>query len=350
MKRSIELKINKLLREGQSPVQIADQLLLEWGEQKLTHSQIESVGRYLINSGHYPRLVKRIAIELEANRSIPWSAFARALTKTKKSLNEEDVEYLITGAKEQKRVNEFAMAPFLEKISSSYKSLRLDILNRLSENHKLIHKELIAKLDYCRINRMVKQEGVFLQEFRSIFPNDPALKIFDIDYQKRHAGEFIERLLRQKRSLAPDYRASYLMNEEMQAAAKPLYQESISIVKEDPRLGFDFAMIFYFMDLFKEALEIIKLAPPSRAIDWLSLELLMASRRFVDAMEVARKLELKYSDDPESTFASTYARAKCLWELGERQLAIGLIKGIVNIRPSFRAAHTLLVEWTGELE
>jgi tetratricopeptide (TPR) repeat protein len=114
-----------------------------------------------------------------------------------------------------------------------------------------------------------------------------------------------------------------------------------------PDLAYDLAMGLQMMDFHSEALQILALASPSPAVDWLRLELEVRARRFVTALEEAHRLETLYASDPDAAFAATYARARALYGLGEKQTAIDLLRGLVKIRPHYRSAHSLLLDWAG---
>ena len=111
--------------------------------------------------------------------------------------------------------------------------------------------------------------------------------------------------------------------------------------------AYNLAIGLYFIELYHEALQVIRRAPESSAKDWFYLELLLRCGRYLECLDEVNQIELKYSADPESTFAATYIRAQALWGLGQTGSAIELLRSIVDIRPSYRSAHSLLNEWAG---
>ena len=112
-------------------------------------------------------------------------------------------------------------------------------------------------------------------------------------------------------------------------------------------MAYDLAMNLHFMDFNLEALEILRVAPPSPAVDWLTLELMIQSRRFVDALSQAAHLEAAYAEDPDAAFAVTYARARALKGLGQVELAIDLLRSLIRVRPAYKSAQSLLMDWSG---
>jgi tetratricopeptide (TPR) repeat protein len=93
-------------------------------------------------------------------------------------------------------------------------------------------------------------------------------------------------------------------------------------------------------------LEILAWAPAVPPNDWLRAELLVHARRFVEGLEHLKHLEVRYVDDPETSFAVSYLKAQCLQELGQKDAALEILKSIVRVRPNYRSAHALIQEWT----
>jgi hypothetical protein len=122
--------------------------------------------------------------------------------------------------------------------------------------------------------------------------------------------------------------------------------EGEKLAVENREIALDLALAFWFLEDHNRALEILAWAPAGRAHDWLNAELLFASRRFVEALELLNTVEVKYVEDPESTFAVSYLRAQCLKELGQHASALEIMQSIVHIRPHYRSAHALILQWT----
>ncbi|HEX4926005.1 MAG TPA: hypothetical protein VFV50_18070, partial [Bdellovibrionales bacterium] len=97
------------------------------------------------------------------------------------------------------------------------------------------------------------------------------------------------------------------------------------------------------------ALEALAFArPQTPASQWLELDLLLETQRYVEVLQQADRLERKYSSDPDASFSAAYARAIALHGLGERTQATTLLEGIVKVRPTYRSAHSMLLKWKDE--
>jgi hypothetical protein len=110
-------------------------------------------------------------------------------------------------------------------------------------------------------------------------------------------------------------------------------------------MAYDFAVGLYVMELYHHAVEMIRLAPTGLAQDWFHLESLFKARRYLECLENINVAELTYSDDPETSFAATYLRARVLHGLGQTHPAKELLRSIVSIRPVYRSAASLLTDW-----
>jgi hypothetical protein len=106
-------------------------------------------------------------------------------------------------------------------------------------------------------------------------------------------------------------------------------------------------MLFYFIEAYTQALTILNLAPSSPERDWMTLDLLIECRRFVECLVSVDQVEIAHCHDPETTFGAAYIRARALHGLGQDAQAIEILQSIVNIRPNYRSARTLMHEWAG---
>src|SRR5207253_6137253 len=132
---------------------------------------------------------------------------------------------------------------------------------------------------------------------------------------------------------------------ELKSAKDLLVSQSEDLARKNPQLAYDLSVMFMFMESYSEALKMLAFAMPSSESQWLRLELLLKAREFVLALDEADRMEMTYSTDPESTFAATYARARALRGLGQTAQAVELIRSIVSVRPNYKSARSLLMDW-----
>lgn len=135
------------------------------------------------------------------------------------------------------------------------------------------------------------------------------------------------------------------LSESELVALAPWRQTAEEIAQVDNNKAYDLAIGLHFVGDFATAEIILSYAPSGLAADWFKAELLVNCRRYVDALEWIQNLELRYQNDPETTFASVYLRAQCLRGLGKTAEAIELLGSVVNMRPHYRSSHSLLLAW-----
>ena len=119
--------------------------------------------------------------------------------------------------------------------------------------------------------------------------------------------------------------------------------------KKNVDIGYDLAVSLLMMDAPEAALAVATSIPSNSknavGVDWLIAELLLSLRRFVDLLNHLQHLEVTYSNDPETAFAVSYLRAHALKALGQSAAAVEILRNIVQVRPNYRSAGHLAIEW-----
>ena len=209
------------------------------------------------------------------------------------------------------------------------------------------HKEaLLTKLDYYRQNRMLDEETRLIDELIETYPHDSHLKNLKENLKLRWADALIARKALESFDESFDLNHP-LLSETDKEAARIIASSFLEAASQDAKASYDLALGLYFLELYDSAKTTLEFAPEALNKDWFMVECLLQSRRFVECLDYLILLEAKYSADPETTFGATYYRAQALNGLGQLGVATELLKSIVAIRPSYRAAHSLLLKWAG---
>lgn len=349
MQNNVEFYIQKALREGQNAVSIGQSLVQDAVEGAKESEFISAVGYFLGHTGQYPLLFNFIHQLANENRPIPWAALSVALAHLSETIPAGYMDLILEGASEQNELEQILPLKQLEQFSPKFTEERKKYLDHVREDYARHKKSLLDKIQYLKSQRIIEEEERVIEEFRAFFPLADDLEPLREDFERRKAEHLIssmsqrgesKKTLRRARPQPPPV--------DLQPWISLLVKGCREKAKKSSEAAIDLALMFYFFELYNEALAVISVAPESTTVNWLRLELKVLAGRYVDAMEEARRLEQIYAADPESTFATTYARAQCLWELGQNSLAISLLQGIVSIRPYFRSAHSLLKQWTEE--
>jgi hypothetical protein len=303
---------------------------------------------FLLQTGEFKKAYELMGLWIPGKDRIPWRELLFLLNKSGYKPNREFLDYFFQAMDEvdpKDSVQIFQAWSHYDPRLADLETKYIKELKKQAEDRKRLHFE---KLDYFRSHRMIQEEEKQLKELLLRFPENAQLKSDLAAFKARWAHHYVSD------------RARNLTEEAwLSSALKPkpedwefgnhLLVATKEIVSKKPLAAYDFAIGFYFMDLFHHAVEMIQKAPHNLATDWFRLEALLKGRRYLECLEAINEVEHKYSEDPESSFASTYLRAQVLRGLGQVHSAIELMKSIVNIRPSYRSAHSLLIDWEHSL-
>ncbi|MCM2281763.1 MAG: hypothetical protein NDI61_07940 [Bdellovibrionaceae bacterium] len=346
---SMEREIRQLLNQSGSADQVADELLGRWAKNLFSADEQRSVAQFLLNAGLHQRLLGEIHRLLKDRHFLPWAQFAECLMRSRLALNDDDVRAILEGLEEQGAYDDLLACKAADDWSKTIRDKRRtwDAKKAL----RLAEKKtaLTERLQFFRANSMYEEEAATLEQLRALFPDDKAYNNENEDFQLRWARDVIakhgtfrtdlsEEWAQRARQLTPEIRS-----------LKDLFLARCSeLAIRYPFATYDLALFLVFMEFYSEALEVLSLAKPHEPrMDWLRLELLLLARHFVTALEEANRLEVLYAGQPDCTFAVVYARARALWGLGQGHMAIDLMRSLVNVRPQYKSASSLLADWQG---
>lgn len=349
MSGAIEREIRDALNRSGSADLVAVELLERWSKNLFSPDEQRAVAQFLLNAGLHQRLLGEFQRLFQERRLIPWAQFAEALLRARIKLSEDDTRALLEGLNEQDGYDDILACRAVDALAKPIRDKRKNFVAkkalRLAEKKSALRERLL----FFRANRMFEEEAATLEQLHALFPEDTEFRGEEEDFQMRWAREVIanrstrstdltDELASRERKLTPEIRS-----------LKDLYFARCSeLAANHPRSAYDLALVLVFMEFYSEAIEVLAHAiPQGHRVDWLRLELLLLARHFVAALEDANRLEIVYAGDPEATFAVVYARARALWGLGQASMAIDLMRSIVNVRPQYKSASSLLTDWNG---
>ncbi|MDX9731994.1 MAG: hypothetical protein RBT63_09505 [Bdellovibrionales bacterium] len=359
MATTIESEIRRLFADFGNPALVAEHLLKRWDANVLSDEDIRGITRFMIQANLHAALLIQIRRCLKRDMRVPWSGFAEALKQAEIKLEPLEVDAFFEGLNSQ--TISFDSDMMLDLVESTgldgYDPRPADYRHKrtlfVRHQHAEKRADLMRRLEYARVNRLISQEKRLLDELQAFDPSDPELSREKNLFAFREAQEIVENALAHSPPKSEIERKFSRLSPDVQEAAKPIIQA----VKEKAKLAtqqgaeseiYDLALMLIFMELHEDGVAILEENRSSQRIDWLLLETLIAGRKFAAALGEVEKLEVKYAGDPESPFALTYARARALWGLGETVTAIELMKSLTRVRPSYRSATTLLQQWIEE--
>lgn len=344
MQNRIEKKIQRMLLVGKHTHEIFEELTLYLFRKKISDEEKASILKFALNAGLTKDLLSVFADLFHDQNTIPWNLFLELITRSQAAVPREVVESVLKGIRRQEREDDLLMVGSWDKIDPRFAEIREGIENRRDEEFGQKKNQMYERLSFYRSQRMFVEEEKLLKIMARMFPNDSAVFEEMNRFQEANAHEIIAQSTRKDRqdSLIPELQKLSTAESIFLKNLKNFAMERVHVKKAS---AYNFAVMFRMMGQPKVALEIVELGSEDQALAWLEIDLLLEAKMDVQCLDKIHNIELRFCEDPETTFAATYARAKALNNLGESAKAIDLLRSILDVRPDYRSANSLLTEW-----
>jgi hypothetical protein len=340
-----ELELRDLLRSKGTREQILKKLIQVLGEPHAPPHEKISIYYYLYNSGLRATLARVLVDAFNRNENLP---FDLLLDITAAEDDEPPpapvIEAVSKGLRKQKAfsqiVNIFSWDKWEKRIAEFRKQF-LEVRHKESAQAKA---DLVEKFLFLRDQRMLDQARTTLKRLLVLYPTDPVLIAYKKEFEERHAREVLNSHM-SNMEYDKFERTKTVTSEEDRKVLNCFLREGEKLALTRREAATDLALTFLFLEEYELALAILPWAPVNAANDWLKVELLIGARLFAQALDDLNQLEIKYHSDPETIFAVSYMRAQCFHGLGQSVPAIETLQSILNVRPSYRSSHALILEW-----
>ncbi len=349
MPTPFELEIGALMRDLKDPVAVSQDLLRRWNMGVLSVDEQRDCAQFFNAAGLTQMFFQQMRLMNSDKAQIPWAQFADALGHSRIKPSDIEINAIFEGAKEQSSLSDLVLSHQLDIWSRRFPETRAKIVSLRAEELEAKKQKLKDELEFLKANRLVEEEKRVLREAEALFPADQDLKADRESFDVRWAREVLAKASLELESPEAEElaRRTERLTPEMEAAKIEIVARALEVANEKPDLASEIALSLHFMDFHAEALQVLEKAPPSDVVDWQRLDLMLAARFFVDALEESQRLESVYADDPEAIFAAAYARARALKGLGQLQLAIDVMRALVRARPGYKSAQSFLLDWSG---
>ncbi len=340
-----ELEIRKLLRRKPSGADLLRHLIKAILNPQKPWEEKRALWHFLYRWGKESTILHALIESLGSKSRVPFDIMIEMTADAKLRPSTTGVESMLKGVRKQGATEELLSARGWDKWDKRFNLIRKEILEkRVSENRKA-KEGMLDKFNFLKGQRLVEQAGRVLRRMLELYPDDNELKQTKQDFDEQWAREVLAThmatLSHEKLERTEIENSS--KDEEM---LNCFLSEGEKIAMENRDFATDLTIACMFMNEYKRGLDILNWAPMTPANEWIKAELLISGRRFVEAMEHLNGLELKYAEDPESSFSVSYMRAQCFKELGQKDAALEIMQSIVRVRPNYRSAHALILEWT----
>ena len=259
---------------------------------------------------------------------------------------EDDLEFYLRTHSRTQYVSLFAYSQIK---NTSLKDMFRAHFKTLKAQHEQRFKKLTEQLDFYKSQRMWKDQRDVIEKLVREFPESKQTKEFQKTFNEIWAIEKIEQVLLEKGEVHFESIKPTVTTEESEML-DVIFSSAMELVVSQRYTPVDFAMMFYFFDAPHLGLEFLKTDIKPASHLWLEAELLFVCGRFVDVLLVLRTLQEKSQNDPEMQFSVSYLRAQCFWKLGQKKRAKELISDILKVRPDYRSAKSLQMNWNNSDE
>ncbi len=347
MPSSIETEINKLLKQKRDIAIVADELIKKWRRSELSDLDKKSVSCFLLHSGFYPSLIENIIFSLRKKTKIPWATLILLLEFKKENIDAKIIDFLFTGAKEENQLEEILISTQFDDLDLRFKTIRKEFYKKQLNSLQEKRKELLAQAEILHNDGLFEKEREVLKEIQLLFneENPDILKKFD-KLSIKHAKEIISKIKSRikHRSYFQD-KKKFKEAGALKKVENDVGKKLVQLSKKQPELSYYISIALIQIELFDFALKALSYSKNNSRTQWLKLDLLLLTRQYISAMELAQKLETQEKENSESVFSAMYAKAKALWGLSHKTEAIKLLESILKVRPQYRSSHSLLMQW-----
>ena len=336
-----ELQVQRLLLQKSTSEACVD-LVESFFSEPREFGDVEGFANLCLYSGNAGIFQKFCLQLLERNEGIPWAHFAESFALNNR-LSSVIQENLLELAQENEGLGQLARTQVLE--DSTLQAMR----TALAEEKKLYAEQkkndYLVQADICASQGLLEEQEKYLELAAAVQGQSPAI-------QKRLealAQNKAERMTEDKEWHEPLLWEQVSSEEELQLLQ--CFESSVrSLQAENPIMAQDYALLFFWMGGYEQALRCIEQMPEDSSRWWLHVEILFRSRDFVSLLELLRSLEPLVAQNPDATLSIVYWKALAYWNLREKAIAIGTMESLVARDPDYRACHSILNRWKSELK
>jgi tetratricopeptide (TPR) repeat protein len=340
-----ELEIQKLLRRKKKPAEVLRYAIDYIIDPKKTWEEKRAMYLFLYRWGKNSTLAHAMMDALASKERVPFDILIEVTAASGIRPGKTAVEAILKGLRKQNATEEVLSATGWDQHDERFNLIRRERLDKRVGEAKAAKESMLDKFNFLKGQRLVEQAGRVLRRMLELYPDDKEFIKIKQDFDEQWAREVVSGHM-----ATLTHQRLERNDNENSASDEQMLKEFLAggekLALDRRELAADLAIAFLFMNEKVPALEILHWAPVSAANDWLRAELLVDARHHVEALEHLNDLEVKYASDPETTFAVSYLRARCFKELGQKDAALEILQSIVRIRPNYRSAQALFLEWS----
>lgn len=213
------------------------------------------------------------------------------------------------------------------------------------QDYEAKRSHLLKDLEFAKNQGLKEKRIEALNQLKKLYPNDKSIENVFQSEKEFHARHTYNKLVSKREKNIYIKKESLGFTKDDEAAMFKIIKKYL---KKNADYVYDFSVMFMEMDLPLLGLKVIDLLKKkSKRLVWHELQLCLEGRQFARALSLIAQIQ-KERVGTEHSFSLLYYQALALHGLGHRSEAIKIIKSILKIRPQFKSANSLLLEWESD--
>lgn len=351
MSKQIETDIFNFMSKMNSASACVNSFLPFWRARGLTPSDVNIICNFLFSNGAYKEVLHFNLECLEKDEPVSWFYLGKALKFLVPNIKNPVYEALKNYISDNRKLDEFTVSDLFDTLYPFEGDIKLSQIQRKIQVKERHRQTLLDQIRVFNQSRNFSIEKQTIQKFMKFFPNDKQGKELLKRFETEDLQRFFQRYKNERRSVQT-LSIETFTDDEKQCLQKYFEQvllafETDSFYKHSDINGYIY--FFLFLEDYSHALQLIPYMEETSVRDWLHLDLLILNHKYAETLSYMKELELKHQEDPAFYTAKVYYVAQCFWGLGDRRKAIELMENLIQIKPDYRLASSILKDWRLEL-
>ncbi len=342
MSINLELEIKSFLLKEDSTDQVIENIiqLVESNSEGIDSEDAITLCRFLSQAKAYPAIINFVFKHWNNKHFIiPWPYFMKALESR---LTIDLAEILWEAISETKGFTQACRSASLDQFYPPMVDKRKLRRQNLIQNIQKQREEIEEELSTLHDRQLFEREKAVLRRLLRMYPNDPELLKKTSNLRERSALEVIAKHAPLRRTIIWDDEKN---NPEIEKAAESWSHCLLEAAARTPESVYELSIAAFMMGLFETSLKILNLETDQTKDLWFRLEVLLQSRRYLELLNQLAQVEMHFSMDPETFFATAYLRAQAMWGMGQKQIAVEVMESLLKARPGYRLGLSLISQW-----
>lgn len=351
MSKQIEMDIFNFMSKKDSASACLNSFLPFWRARGLTPSDVNIICNFLFSNGAYKEIIQFNLDCLEKDEPMSWYYLGKALKFVAPNIKGSVYEALKNYISDNRKLDEFTVSDLFDTLYPFEGDIKLSQIQRKIQVKERHRQTLLDQIRVFNQSRNFSIEKQTILKFIKFFPNDKQgkelLKRFEVEDLQR----FFQRYKNERRNTFPITIETFTEDEKQ--ILEGHYNQVLHAIDTETFYRHSdldgFVYLFLFMEDYAHALQLIPYMEESPVRDWLHLELLILNHKYAETLSYIKELETKHQNEPTFYTIKVYYVAQCFWGLGDRRKAIELMENLIQIKPDYRLASSILKDWRLEL-